>query len=288
MLGLYRSLSLRYLGQHWDRAALVAFSIALGVATLVSTRALNQVLDAGVEQTGTPTPWAEVADLFVSNGEIGVRLELADRIRKAKIPDVRSVAPLTIEQVDVPDLGRKAVAVGLDVAALAQSGENRVGVGGKLVEYPADVVAGQAGRVALSALTRKPAAIVVIGPDLAAERRKRQTPVEEPVALRFGKQSLAGYPVGEIVLEGEAAKLGGSLVVLDFREAARLLGRSDQVDRIDLKLEPWADKAAVADAVQRVVGDQATIVTPEAEMAANQAVRRGVQGRPVAVLVRRW
>ena len=60
MLGLYRSLSLRYLAQHWDRAALVAFSIALGVATLVSTRALNQVLDAGVEQTGTPTPWAEV------------------------------------------------------------------------------------------------------------------------------------------------------------------------------------------------------------------------------------
>ena len=43
---LYRLLSLRYLVHRWDRAALVVASIALGVATLVSTRILNQCIEA--------------------------------------------------------------------------------------------------------------------------------------------------------------------------------------------------------------------------------------------------
>jgi putative ABC transport system permease protein len=69
MLGLYRLLSLRYLYQRWDRSALIVLSIALGVATFVSTRMLNQSIEDAAGQTTTPLG---VGNLFISNGELGV------------------------------------------------------------------------------------------------------------------------------------------------------------------------------------------------------------------------
>src|SRR5262249_27510327 len=69
MRSLYRTLSLRYLRQRWSRAALVIATIALGVATLVATRALNESMTAAAR--GASTPLAESADLVVSNGEAG-------------------------------------------------------------------------------------------------------------------------------------------------------------------------------------------------------------------------
>ncbi len=41
MLSLYRTLSLRYLSRRWFRALLIVATIALGVGTLVATRALE-------------------------------------------------------------------------------------------------------------------------------------------------------------------------------------------------------------------------------------------------------
>ena len=69
MFMVFRLLSLRYVLKKWDRAALIVASIALGVATLVSTRILNQVIQEAAANTTTPLG---LGDLFISNGENGV------------------------------------------------------------------------------------------------------------------------------------------------------------------------------------------------------------------------
>ena len=53
-MSLYRLLSLRYLFHRWDRATLIIASISLGVATLVSARILNAMVETATAQTTTP------------------------------------------------------------------------------------------------------------------------------------------------------------------------------------------------------------------------------------------
>src|SRR5436190_11415989 len=111
-MSVYRLLALRYLLQRWDRAALIVASIALGVATLVSARILNQCIEAAAQDTTTPGASAE---LYVTNGEAGVHRAVADDLRAAKLPGVKSVQPLICERVSLPDLdGRPAILVGAE------------------------------------------------------------------------------------------------------------------------------------------------------------------------------
>src|SRR3954469_7120873 len=88
MFPLLRSLTVRYLLQKWDRSLLVALSIALGVATLVSSRLLNQCVDAAALDTTIPL---DQADLYVTAGEQGVDSALADRLKTAGIPGLDRV-----------------------------------------------------------------------------------------------------------------------------------------------------------------------------------------------------
>ena len=119
---MYRLLALRYLLQRWDRGALIVASIALGVATLVSARILNQCIEVAAQDTTTPGASAE---LYVTNGEAGVRREVADDLRAAHIPGVKSVQPLVFERVSLPDLdGRVAVLVGAEVSTQLLTADN--------------------------------------------------------------------------------------------------------------------------------------------------------------------
>jgi len=90
MFPLLRSLTTRYLIQKWDRSALVAISIALGVATLVSARLLNLCVEAAAYDTTIP---ADVAGLYVQNGEAGVDWQVVNDLRAARIPGVERVEP---------------------------------------------------------------------------------------------------------------------------------------------------------------------------------------------------
>src|SRR5205807_6690008 len=87
MLPLYRTLSLRYLSRRWFRALLIVASIALGVAALVATRALNETMSKAALNAGNPM--AGVADLVVSNGEMPIAKTLAGEI--SQVPGVKSV-----------------------------------------------------------------------------------------------------------------------------------------------------------------------------------------------------
>ena len=95
MLTVFRLLSLRYLVQRWDRSALIVLSIALSVATLVSTRILNQCLEAAASTTTTPL---KVGDLSVTNDELGVDLAIAEDLRKGHIPGLESVQPIAVDR----------------------------------------------------------------------------------------------------------------------------------------------------------------------------------------------
>ena len=104
MIALYRLLSLRYLWHRWDRAALIVASIALGVATLVSSRVLNQCLERAADQSLTPV---RVGDLFVGNGEFGVARSVVEDLRAAGIPGIAAFQPLVVERVTLPGLGNR-------------------------------------------------------------------------------------------------------------------------------------------------------------------------------------
>src|SRR5947207_11541172 len=105
MLSLYRTLSLRYLSRRWFRALLIVASIALGVATLVATRALNETMSKAAINAGNPM--AGVADLVVSNGETPIAHSLADEI--SRVPGVQAVRARLFENARLPEFDNKSV-----------------------------------------------------------------------------------------------------------------------------------------------------------------------------------
>src|SRR4051794_17532155 len=98
---VYRVLSLRYLLQRWDRGLLIVTSIALGVATLISARILNQCIEVAPKD---PPPPAGTAELYVTNGEAGVLRSVVEELRDAHIPGARAVQPLVYDRITLPDL----------------------------------------------------------------------------------------------------------------------------------------------------------------------------------------
>src|SRR4051812_28568554 len=121
-MSVYRVLALRYLLHRWDRAALIVASIALGVATLVSARILNQCIEAAAQDTTTP---GGAGHLYVTNGEAGVLRSVADDVKAANIPGVRAVEPVVCDRVQLPQLGNLDVALfGVDLASQLASSDN--------------------------------------------------------------------------------------------------------------------------------------------------------------------
>src|SRR5262249_38120947 len=112
-VSLYRTLSWRYLQQRWSRAAMIVASIALGVATVVATQALNTTMTSAAQVASRPL--AGLADLSVTHGDAGVAKNVVGEL--AAVPGVRSVMPLLVERVALPDLeNRPAQLVGVDLS----------------------------------------------------------------------------------------------------------------------------------------------------------------------------
>lgn len=93
--GIQATLSLGYFRQRWMRVLLIVASIALGVATLVATRALNHNLNLAAQSSVNPL--SGLADLLIVNGQSGVPRKLIERINLARVqPQVSAVAPLAL------------------------------------------------------------------------------------------------------------------------------------------------------------------------------------------------
>jgi putative ABC transport system permease protein len=277
MRTVFRLLSIRYLVQRWDRAGLIVISIALGVATLVSTRILNQCIEAAAANTTTPLG---LGDLFVSNGEHGVEREIADEIRKATIPGVESVQPVVVDRIFLPQQNnRAAVLLGVELARHQLdpahnpwdlfSGDNAYKAKFTRIELSA--------AAALRALSGK---VVVLSRTVHDEWVKRRNSVDETVMLRFGDRQAEFTPVAVVDYDSDSPLngLGPNVIGMEIGQAARFI-RPDtpRVNRIDVMMRPDADHTAVQAAVENLVGQRANVRTPKDQGQSTQEVIGGIQ-----------
>jgi putative ABC transport system permease protein len=246
MFSLYRTLSLRYFRLRWARTLLVVFSIALGIATWVTTGALNKSLEKAIRQSATPL--AGLADLYVSQSDRGVKQELAKQV--GQVPGVESVRPiLIIQNLQLPDLDRQAASlVATDFTALKKD------------ESPWGLkVSDRAGERYLQALLsgHRPA---LVGRELA----NALPPGSKQFHIRAGGKIHKLMQVGVVDAEGPASTLAGHIVYMDSTAAAAMLGQPGIVTRLDVTVEPGAETEEVRRNIQAKLGDQAQVNTPEA------------------------
>ncbi len=258
MFALSRSLSVRYWQRHRLRALLVLLSLALGGATWAATALLHHTLDRTSRQAATPL--AGAASFYVSNGDAGVLSELATPLRR--IPGVRTVSPLVLQRVVLPDLHQRSVTLlGLDVVAGEQG---TLGEQIHIEERPPTAALQD------FFLARKP---VLVGRAL-----ERALPADSGhlTVLAAGRPQRL-MRVGVISGTGPAAALSGEVLVLSCDDAAALFGWRDRVSRLDLFLEPEANPATVRAQVEEALHGQASVWTPESHDGRVQEMLQGLQ-----------
>lgn len=291
MPALYRLLSLRYLLQRWDRAALIVASIALGVATLVSTRILNSCVATAAQHSTTPLG---IGDLYVSNGDVGVIRSVSDDLKAANIPGVKSIQPLIVERVSIPgESGPKtAVLVGVELSTQMVDPDNPLGV---TVHNTLE----RNSTTAWLALTRRLVVLSRHAYDAWLIERKNAT---DPLILRCGTRQVECLPIGYFEMQSSSpmAALGTQIIGMELGQAVRFLHPGPalataaivgptttdtlwehivppRVNRIDVLLESGADLASVQAELQQVVGLRAEVRTPEAHARSTQEIVGGLQ-----------
>lgn len=303
-MSVYRLLALRYLLQRWDRAALIVASIALGVATLVSARILNQCIEAAAQDTTTP---GAVAELSVTNGEGGVLRSVADEIRAANIPGLKSVQPLVYDRVTLTDLdGRIAILVGAEVSTQLLTDNNPLKA---KVEPKFDPLKPQLWALGaafqegdlkkVSQLwDRVPTKLVMVSRPIYDEWMRR-TGGNKPFVIRFATRDIECLPIGVVDFDPDSplAPLGKNFIGMSVGQALQVtrptppisavgggLGEiaaetlfPAKVYRIDLFLEPGADRDAVQAEVSKLLGRRAEVRTPDAQRRSTQEVISGLQ-----------
>lgn len=301
---VYRVLSLRYLLQRWDRALLIVASIALGVATLISARILNQCIEAAAQDTTTPGGSAE---LYVTNGEAGVLRSLTEELRAADIPGLKSVEPLVYDRVTLPGLdGRVAVLIGAEISSQLLTADNPLKVkvtpladAPKVQLLPVFAAIGGGDFTKAGELWDKiPARLVMVSRSIYDEWMRRGG-ADKPFAVRHAGRDVECLPVGVVDFESDSplAHMGKNFIGMSVGQAARVIRplppagavlgglgevlaeiRSPlKVNRIDLFLEPNADRDAVQRGAAYVVGQRADVRTPDAHRRSTQEVVSGLQ-----------
>lgn len=308
---VYRLLALRYVLHRWDRAALIVASIALGVATLVSARILNQCIEAAAQDTTTP---GGAADLYVTNGEAGVLTSLAEEVRARNIPGVKAVQPMVYERISLPQLDDDvAVLLGANLnSGLADPGNPLKAT----IAWKTEAVKAQLGRAggalarggftAFGASWEKiPGRFVVVSKSIY-DGWKGRVGAEHPLVLRYAGRDVTCLPVGYIEFEKESPlyPLRDHFVGMEVGQAARVLRPAPtdeaaavvggpgviawtlryppKVNRLDLYLEPDAartdeQKEGIRQAVADLVGNRAEVRTPDTQRRSTQEIVSGLQ-----------
>lgn len=258
MLSVYRTLSTRYLARRWFRALLIVLCIALGVSTLVATRALSETMHrAGIQASN---PLAGLADLLVSNGETPIDSKIAKELEQ--VEGVRSASPRIFTKVKLPTLeNRSAWLVGLDVSEEAK----KVSPDGKPSSEPTSLSDHFQIKYEnyLDLLLFLPGGKgIAVGKELDKEIEAAGKKFE---ILMPGKLTpTAVTRAATIDAEGIAAVFSGNALFMNVQDVSQLLGHNPGfVDRIDIILEPDANIAEVRNAIRSVVQGRAEVATPE-------------------------
>ncbi len=274
MLTVFRLLSLRYLVQRWDRSALIVLSIALGVATLVSTRILNQCLEAAASNTTTPL---KVGDLCVTNDELGVDVGIAEELRKANIPGLDSVQPIAVDRVVLPAFNdRSAVLIGVEVAThQLPKGEDPFEVLNRQNPYKAEFTTLRP--KSFAAAFRLPSNGVVLS---RAVYDRWEATGADGLRIKYGDRTEEFTPVAVIDYDSQSplATLGTDIIGMEITRAASFLRpETPRINRIDLLFAAKTDLTAARDATAAVVGDRASVRTADEQGTSTQHVVGGIQ-----------
>lgn len=274
MLTVFRLLSLRYLLQRWDRSALIVLSIALGVATLVSTRILNQCLEAAASNTTTPL---KVGDLCVTNDELGVDHSLAEELRKADVPGLESAQPIAVDRVVLPAFAdRSAVIIGVEVAKhQLPKGEDPFEVLNRQNPYKAEFSTLRP--KSFAAAFRLPSNGVVLSRSVYD---RWEATGADGVRIKYGDRTEEFTPVAVVDFDSNSplAALGTDIIGMEITRAASFLRpETPRINRIDILLAPGTDVQAARTAVAEVVGDRASVRTAEEQGTSTQHVVGGIQ-----------
>ena len=300
MPALYRLLTFRTLRQRWERSALIIASIALGVATLVSSRILNECLGSASERSTTPVGMGE---LFISNGEFGVQRSITNELRAAKIPGVHSVFPLVVEKVTFPELGnRKGVLVGAELKQSLASQDESL----QQLFQEDDALGVRFTRTmemtyknVLLAVNYR---LVVVGKPLYDSWTQSRKSTDDPLVVRYGSQELECLPIGYLDYKDDSplAMLGGNVIGMELGQAARLIQPRptptmqailggvgsetvwelmvpERINRIDVTLESGTELETVQSSLTDIIGDRARIDTLETKGQSTREIISGMQ-----------
>jgi putative ABC transport system permease protein len=262
---------------------LIVLSIALGVAALVATRALNQTM--GRSAQGAMTPFVEVGDLVVVNGQAGLPAAVASDLRKAKIEGVKEVSPLVFGRASlvlpedqagkphfltVPFVGMP-IDLGLD---------SRVPLPDLTVKwtYTAADLRGLLVSDAVELLGMRLSKPVVVGADLLGRLRSAQGK-PQPFQVRLCGRTLQLLPMGSAHVAGDLGALGNNALFLRLEDAAALVNphRPNYVSRINLSLTKGADAETVRQQAQVVVGSRGEVRTPAQNSESALGVTSGLE-----------
>ncbi len=213
-------------------------------------------------------PMAGVADLVVSNGEMPIPHALKDEI--VNVAGVKSVRARLFQNVRLPDLDNKAVLViGIDIISELKDGSAS---NSDIILSPGTVDAYVIG-VFKSKWTNEPP--VIVGKELDAD-----LPADMHV-LKVQKNSLSKIHqiarVGHVEARGEAAALGGYVLILDLQAAGEVLDMPEKVNRLDIVLAPKSDRQQVRKDIEKVLARRADVRTPEEQNQSLQSVMAGMQ-----------
>ncbi|HVS34458.1 MAG TPA: ABC transporter permease, partial [Gemmataceae bacterium] len=260
MLSLHRTLTFGYLAQRPTRMVLIVVSIALGVATLVATRCLDDSLHQAAR--GAINPFATLADLLISNGQTGVPADLAERLQKKNLPGLADVQPLVMGRaalVELDDQSIRLIGVNWTPQNMAEDakGAPEANAWGLKITPHSDDAATNASRYWWDCFLggKHP---VLVGAELA-ERLKQLPTGADYFQLRRGPediQKMANF--GTVRLEGPAHILEDEAVFTDVYTAASIIypQRSGYCTQINLKLAPGADAETVRKKVEQFLKDE--------------------------------
>jgi putative ABC transport system permease protein len=273
MLSVYRTLSTRYLSKRWFRATLIVACIALGVATLVATQSLSETMNrAGLAASN---PLAGTADLLVGGGgnEKLIDLSLADELRKIK--GVRSAHPRMFAKIRLPDLDNQfALLIGIQLVAEFNNVDNKLWTVELDKQYQ-ELNFGAILQDFFGGVNLLQKAFVVIGKDLEEQLPADAKTVK--VLLVGNKKTHELVRVGTVDAQGPAEALGGNILIVEISAANEFLELKNKANRIDLTLEPNANRDQVKEAVRKVLNGRAEVHTPEESNQMLQSVFSGMQ-----------
>lgn len=315
MFSVFRTLSLRYLSRRWFRALLIVASIALGVATLVATQALNRTMSKAALTAANPL--AGFADLIVSNDDLPLSSSLVADIKS--VDGVLSARALLTGKVSLsgpPEEGKKereVLVLGLDLPAEATQPTlastvtllpSDKEVFGWYLYYtdlkefiPDDLFEGilnlfpKPPSEKEGKKTRAKRYPVIMGKLLAQDlgildgdridAEKQEIKVTNRSRVRVGAEKERDHTlivIGAMDASGDSSPLAGPVMVMDLKAAQKVLDYPPgQVQRIDVLLKEGVDAQEVRTAVERKVAKRALVRTPQEQNESIQAVMRGMQ-----------